>query len=154
MKNKPTHKPLTSKQYIRQRARMLPIAECWINDIWDESKMANIIVARQHTNGHLTVGVYLVDLLARGTKDTFYRFNIPRDEYESMLANFTPGESSRVDYPLVHNIIYGANEFAKEHGFKVCDEFALTSYILEEDTEEIEYLEISFGVDGKPFLFG
>ena len=47
--------------------------------------MANIIIARKHSNDNLTFGIYLVDLLCLGVKDSFYGFNIPEQEYRELI---------------------------------------------------------------------
>jgi hypothetical protein len=62
------------------------------------------------------------------------------------------GQFGKVAYPLVHNIIYGANAFAEDCGFKIHRDFELTQYVLEDDTDEIEYIDIEFGKNGEPFL--
>jgi len=116
--------------------------------------MAMIIVSRKHTTGSLTFGSYQVDLYCLGVKDTFWSFNALPDEMEiikTQFSNFFGGEELiKVDYPLVHNIIYGAEGFAGELGFSPHKDFALTQYILEEDDDKVEYIEIEFGMDGRP----
>jgi hypothetical protein len=37
---------LSPENYIRQKARTLPLYECWINAEWNEGKMATLIVAQ------------------------------------------------------------------------------------------------------------
>jgi hypothetical protein len=150
---------LSPEKYIRTRARTLPIGECWVNDNWQEAGMANIIVARKHVTGNLTLGIYLVDTFALGVKNTFFRFNIRKEDYNELVAGFkenfrdTNGsEYVRTEYAEVHNIIYGANAFAEDNDFKPCEDFELTQYILEEDDDRIELIEYEFGKDGKPFL--
>lgn len=69
-----------------------------------------------------------------------------------MLGRMQDDKFIKTDYSLVHNIIFGANEFAEDNGYKVCKNFNLTQFILEEDTEEIELIDIEFGRDGEPFL--
>jgi len=152
-------KQLTPENYIRTKARSLPIAECYVNADWHDYGMAQIFVARSHTNGHYTVGIYLVDTFALGVKDSFFRFNIPRadlDELIEAVASRYDEEIvqgfSKTDYAIVHNIIYGAIAFAEEFNFKTCKEFALTQYILEEDDDAIELIEYEFGKDGVPFI--
>ncbi|OFX57392.1 MAG: hypothetical protein A2046_06355 [Bacteroidetes bacterium GWA2_30_7] len=145
-------KQLSPETYIRTRARNLPIDKCFINQNWKETGIASIIVSRKHTNGNFTFGVYLVDLFALGTKDSFYRFNTAPDILEELKERMSKELVEEADYVLVHNIIYGANAYAEENGFKVCKEFILTQFILEEDTEDIELIEIEFGKDGKPLL--
>jgi hypothetical protein len=54
---------LSPENYIRKKARSLPIFECRVNGEWKESKMAQVLVARRHTNGNITACFYLVDLM-------------------------------------------------------------------------------------------
>ena len=51
---------------------------------------------------------------------------------------------------MAHNIIYGAIAYAEDLGFKPEKDWALSQFILEEDTEDIELIEVEFGKDGKP----
>jgi len=150
---------LSPEKYIRQKARLLPILECYVNKEWQNIGMAQIIVCRKHTIGNVTLGFYLVDTFALGVKDSFFRFNISPAEYADLVntlkQNFktdNADELIKTEYVTVHNIIYGALEFAKEYGYKPCKEFDTTQYILEEDTEEIELIEFEFGKNGKPLL--
>jgi len=142
----------TPQEYIRTRARKLPIDACYINQSWKESGMASIIVVRKHTNQNYTFGVYLVDIFALGTKDTFFNFNVSESVLTEMLERMEEDKFIKTDYALVHNIIYGGNEFAEDNGYKVCKDFKLTQFILEEDSEDIEFIDIEFGKDGEPFL--
>jgi len=147
-----TNKPISPKQYIRTRARNLPLDTCYINHNWKENRMASIFVVRKHSNHNFTFGIYLVDLLALGTKDTFYHFNVNESVLNELLERSEPENWMKVPYPLVHNIIYGANDFAEYNGFKLHGDFELTQHILEMDTDEVEYIEIEFGKNGEPFL--
>ncbi len=143
--------PSTPEKYIRTRARQLPVYECYINEQWKESGMANIIVARKHTNNNFTFGLYLVDLLCLGVKDTYYDFNITNFDYEDLKKEyFGKQDIVKCDYVLAHNIIYGAVEFADTFGFKPHKDFAVSKYILEEDDENVELMEIEFGEENKP----
>ncbi len=142
----------TPEQYIRTRARKLSLDACYLNEGWKESGLASIFIVRKHTNQNYTFGVYLVDLFALGTKDTFYNFNVPESVLTEMLGRMKEDKFLKTDYALVHNIIFGANEFAEDNGYKISKDFKLTQFILEEDTEDIELIDIEFGKDGKPFL--
>ena len=143
---------LTPENYIRQKARSLPVFECWLNNDWEENGLANILVGRKHSNGHITAGLYLVDLKCLGVKDSAYWFNIPEFEFREIL-NRASGRMymESVSYTLVHNIIFAGLEFADDFGFKPYKEFtSVAQYILEEDTDDIEVIEIDCGMDGKP----
>ena len=142
---------LSPVQYIRQKARTLPIHECWINVGWEDG-LANITVARKHTNGNLTLGLYLVDLKCLGVKDSHYFFNISPGEYNELLLHTKESmDIEPADYTLVHNIIFAGIEFAEDFGFKPHHDFSVSQYILEEDTEDIEWMEIECGHNGQPF---
>ena len=143
---------LSPENYIRKKARSLPIHECWITENWEDSGMANIVIARSHTNGNITFCIYLVDLYCLGVKDSIYNFNTPKTEYRSFIEKFSSGMAIElVEYALVHNIIFAAVEFAEDFGFKPCKDFtSLTEFMLEEDNEDIELIEIECGKNGKP----
>lgn len=140
-------------KYIKTRCRDLPVKECLINIDWREGDMANILIAREQPSGKLIVGMYLVDLLCLGVKNTFYHYSIDTFEYDDLLESIQMSlESEPCDYTLAHNIIYGAVEFAEELGIKPHKDFSITRYILAEDDESIEYMDLEFGRDGVPVL--
>jgi hypothetical protein len=142
---------LSPENYIRTKVRTLPIYECLINEIWKEEGIANIIIARNHINGNITVCFYLVDLFCLGVKDTHYMFNISRDEYQEIVIKSQHLDPITISYELAHNIIYAALEFAEEFGFKPHKDFtSITRFMLEEDTDDIELIEIECGKNGKP----
>ena len=145
---------LSPENYIRKKARTLPVFECLINNDWEEAKMANLIVARRHTNGNITAGLYLVDLLCLGIKDTFWFFNIPEHEYREKLESFlkiSEDEVGTIDYDLAHNIVFAGIGLAEELEFKPHKDFtAVTQYILEEDTDDVPIIEIECGIYGLP----
>jgi len=143
---------LSPENYIRKKVRSLPIYECWINADWENSGMANIVIARRHTNGNITFCLYLVDLLCLGVKDTFFKFNITETEYRNFLEKLEEEMGMKITgYALVHNIILSGVEFAEEYGFKPYKDFtSVTEFMLEEDNDDIELIEIECGRDGKP----
>lgn|GEM_PF-1307053 len=147
--------PDTPEKYIKNRARSLPLGECYINSGWEDSGMAFILVTRNHTNGNITVGSFQVDLYCLGVKDTFWLFNQEPEVISGIkkrMADFSDGsdEIVPVAYVLAHNIIYGSIAFAEELGFRPHKDFKLSQYILEEDDERIEFMDIEFGLDGYP----
>jgi hypothetical protein len=142
---------LSPENYIRQKARTLPIHECRVNANWQDSGMANLIVSRKHTNGNVTIGLFLVDIFCLGVKDAHYRFNISDMDYREFIDNFEsqlPVEI--ISYTLAHNIVYSAIEFAEDFGFKPHPKFtSVAQYMLEEDTDDIELIDIECGKNGK-----
>jgi hypothetical protein len=143
---------LSPENYIRQKARNLALYECLVNKDWEDGKMANIIVARVHANGNMTVGLYLVDLLCLGVKDTQYFFNMPAYEYDELVAKMEDAYGLlKIPYDLAHNIVFAGVVFAEEYGFKPHKDFnSITINILEEDTDDIDLIDIECGMEGKP----
>lgn len=144
---------LSPENYIRQRARKLPIFKCYINEGWDEGGLAQVTIARQHVNGNITYCSYLVDLHCLGIKDTLFDFNIPEEHFNQVVDRMSEEyELVETDYALVHNIIYAGWEFAEEIGFKPHKDFlSTTQYMLDEDNETIPIIEIHCGdKDGIP----
>ena len=146
---------LSPENYIRKKARNLPVKDCYINKDWKDARICNIIIVRQHTNGNVTFCMYMVDLDCLGVKDSLYQFNIPYAQFEDFLKE---GKREydlsliKTPYKLVHNIIHAGIEYAEEYGFKPCKEFtAVTGYFLDEDTDDIPLIQIECGgEDGKP----
>ena len=145
---------LSPENYIRQRARNLPIFKCLVNEGWEEDGLAQLTISRRHINGNITYCSYLVDLKCLGVKDTFYDFNIPEAHFEQVVERMEQGYALvGVEYALAHNIIHAGWEFGEDIGFKAHKDFlSITRYMLEEDSDAIPFIKIDCGdVDGKPF---
>ena len=153
MKGKVISMPNTPEAQIRTRARRLPIGKCYINQGWENAKMASVIVSRKHVNGNLTYGFYLVDLNLLGVKDCVFAFNESPVEMEERIRNHTV-KLIECDYVLAHNIIFEGIAFAESYGFEPVKDFVKTGiYILEEDSDEIPSMDIPLGKDGVPVVF-
>lgn len=153
-KRKVAPKPMGEREYIKKVARKLPIAKCKINESWKEDGMVSITIGRQKGNGDFVVGMYLIDTLLLGLKDTTYLGQMADFELAEMIENYAQSSGLNLidcDPVLAQNIIYGAIEFAEDFGFQPHKDFKLTEYILN-DVETIEFMDIEFGRDGKPVL--
>ncbi|MEA4936724.1 MAG: plasmid pRiA4b ORF-3 family protein [Paludibacter sp.] len=145
---------LSPENYIRQKARNLPVYKCLVNSNWKDNGIAEILISRKHANGNLTTGMYMIDLYCLGVRDSFYHFNRPEFEFNELVENLSEGlDMIPIDYALAHNIIHAALEFSEDLGFKPHKDFtSVTQYILEEDTEDVELIEIECGLNGKPMF--
>lgn len=143
---KPQAAKFSPKSYLKERGRKLPLGQCLINDNWEEMGMAHIFVNRTHVNGNVTFGSYLVDIFERGLKDSYAQVNQPVHILEEILEKY-PVAFVEIEYALAHNIIYGGLEFSKEQGYPTQKDFIWTQFVLEEDTDEIPFMEIGFGSD-------
>jgi len=142
---------LTPENYIRQKSKTLPIAECLVNSDWDKNKMCQVVVIRKHITGYATACFYLVDLSLLGVKNTMFKFNAPIEEIKKILEkNAAP--LIEISYELAHNIIFASVEYAQEYGFKPHRDFTSTTiHFLEEDNDNVPLIEITCGgTNGKP----
>ena len=140
-------------KYIREKGRSLPIVACWVQEDWEKKGLTYVLVVRQHKTGNYTVGVFLVDTYCLGVKDSLFRFHMDEQEYKILLENIgNIFPLKEISYVEAHNLIYGAIAFAEEAGISPHKSFALTQYLLEEDTEDIPLLDRPFGQDGKYYL--
>ena len=157
-KKKSTNKPqvqLSPANYIKQAARKVPIYECLINEGWEEGGMAQIFVARKKQHGNIILGIYVVDTFCLGLKNTMFQHNISEYEYEQHkkeVSRNTSMEWEELSPNTCFNIIYGAIEYAEDLGFMPNKDFSTTEYILD-DVESLEFEDIEFGRNGKPYYF-
>lgn len=152
-KNNMKQAKISPDRYMKERVRNLPIGKCYINPDWEEQGLAHIILTRNRAGGQLVYVSLLLDTFCLGVKDAEYAIDFTPKELEEALAHFRKNhELEEIDYVKVHNIIYGAIEFAEEGGVSPVKEFAPASYILEEDTDDIPLIEYEYGKDGKHFL--
>lgn len=151
-KKQTEQKQCSPQEYIRSRARKLPLGDCYLTSGWEECGEAVACVVRIHPQHTYTVGVYLIDTFCLGVKDSYWYFSIDEHEFEELMVRLNPYNLSQMSYEEVHNLIYGAVAFAEEGGIAPHESFKLTQYLLEEDTEDIPFIEYEFGKDGKHFL--
>jgi len=144
---------LSPQKYITTKARSLPFSECYVNEDWTSKGMATIVLTKQMPSGKFIFASYLVDLYCLGLKDTTSKFNVSATECQELLDQFSSNQMMvNCDVSFIHNLIYGAIDYAEEIGFKPHKDFGLTEYMLDTDliTDGID--EIEFGKNGKPFF--
>ena len=113
--------------------------------------MQIFLVTREKKNGNIIVGFYLIDMYCLGLKNTFYLELSGITELENTFLNHARDTYEELDDSYVFNCIYGAIEYAEDCGISPHDNFKITEYILD-DVEEIDFIEIEFGLNGRPFL--
>ncbi|MDD4747360.1 MAG: hypothetical protein RBR35_13520 [Salinivirgaceae bacterium] len=142
----------TDRQYIINQVRKLPVHECFVSADWKESQQVNIFISRKMSGDYYCLAIYFVDLLCLGIIDCHYRVKVDTDDYNKLLNRHIGLEAStdfiKVDYSVVHNIIYEALEYALSFGFQPHKAFALVKYFLQEDTNDIEIIDIPLGYQG------
>jgi len=135
-----------------QQARRYPIFQCWINEGWEESGLATVLIIRRSPFEELFYGVYLIDIFCLGLKNTYSNFNFFASEasmlVDSVFRNQTPIPCSPA---LAHEIIYGGIDYAARLGFKPHKDFSSSRHILEPRETYPPSGQVEFGKDGKPF---
>lgn len=143
---------LSDTDYLKQRMRSVEIGTCYISPSIHELGLGHVVVTRRHTGGNVSVGCYFVDTFCLGVKDSFYRLRMTPYEFSFFMKPLEREGVEECSYEEAHNWIYGAIDFAEEGGIKPDKSFALTKYILEEDTDDVPLIEYEFGKDGQHFL--
>jgi hypothetical protein len=139
---------ISPENYIRTRARNLPIHQCWVNKDWRRIGTATVMVVRKHVSGNITFGIYIVDLMCMGVRESIYQYNVPEVHLKMMISDAAKGglRFVAISYRLAHNIVYSAIEYAEEYGFHPTTSFTrVTQYILEADTDAIPLVRIRCG---------
>lgn len=143
--------PFSPKKFLKERMRSIPIGDCYMSDDINIHGEGIVLITRKHTGGRISVGCFLVDIWCTGVKDTYCKLRMDQPDFEEFLERFKD-YCSLCTYNEVHNLIYGAIEFAEEAGIPPHKDFVYTKYFLEEDTDDIPLIEYEYGKDGKHLL--
>lgn len=139
---------------VLRQARSYPVYECLISESWqkDEPGLVQIVLARQQPGGDICFGVYLVDKLCLGLKNTFANANFSRSRYQDEILDRITGRSEMKDCPLelAHQMIYESIDYAAQFGFEPNKDFALSQFMLQPRGELEEPYHLTFGKNGKP----
>ncbi len=139
---------------ILRQARSYPVYECLISESWqqDEPGLVQIVLARQQPGGDICFGVYLVDKLCLGLKNTFANANFSRSRYQDEILDPISRRSKLKDCPieLAHQMIYESIDYAAQFGFEPNKDFALSQFMLQPRGELEEPYHLTFGKNGKP----
>lgn len=138
---------------ILRQARSYPVYECLISASWqkDEPGLVEIVLARQQPGGDICFGVYLVDKLCLGLKNTFARANYsPARYHDEVKSIFREMKSQECPLELAHQMIYESIDYAAQFGFEPNEDFVLSQFLLQPRGELEEPYHLTFGKDGKP----
>lgn len=129
-----------------------PVDQCLINPGWEEMGQARITVTRQQENGHLILGVYLVDTFCLGVKNAFCNAEMTTEQIQEELLprQYFDHPPDDISLAYARAVIFGAIEYAKDLGFEPHPDFKLASHVL--GTADLaEDCDIHFGgPEGKP----
>src|SRR5438552_6185401 len=145
-----------SSPAVIRRARDFPLVECWISADWQNESpgLVQIIVTRQQPDDLLCFGMYLVDKLCLGLKNTFARANYTPARYQQELqAMFQKVQPKSCPPELAYQMIYEGIDYAAKFGFAPQKDFELTQNMLAPRGEFNASYKLKFGQkNGKPLF--
>lgn len=78
--NKTGAQPMSPEKYIKEKARKLPLGNCFTYANRKDADEITVIVTRIHPKGTVTCADFCIDKLCRGLIGTNYFFNVsPRN---------------------------------------------------------------------------
>ena len=151
-RKKAKQKPVVKQNFdklIKEKARSYPITICFISRNWKENGFAQVLIVRENGLEKAIFGAFLIDFYCLGVKDSVAEFLLIEDLKEKIKIFMERDSFIQIDTMLAQNIVYGAVEYAEDLGFKPNKEFRTAQYVLD-DLDDLEYMEVEFGKDGKP----
>lgn len=144
---------LTPRKYIIRKARSFPFHESLVQESYYQGEgVATVLVSRMEPSGKYTVAIFLLDIFCLGIKSSSYRCHLLPYEYEEIKeASNEPFGYRHEELRFVHNLIYGALDYAEDLGFKPDSDFGVAEYVLDPELVDEGINAIEFGRDGKPY---
>ena len=142
-------------RYYLKNARDYPILGCWVYAQWETSGIAPVIIARKQSEDRVIFGVCMIDLWCLGIKDAYANADISLSTFQKNLPRMCSNEPQECSVEFAHELIYGAMDFAKGHGFSPHRDFKrqMVDKVLDPPDMHPRTHNIEFGKDGKPFYF-
>jgi tetratricopeptide (TPR) repeat protein len=137
---------------LLKRSSDFRIHEIWLNEDWQTTGLAHVLVIRQLFNLRYLASFYLVDVFCLGLKNTFSHISINAQDIQK-LKNEIPQTLVEASYEDVRSITLGAIDYARQYDFEPISEvtsgWEKSKYMIE--SERTYENKFSFGKEGKPF---
>ncbi len=137
-----------SSPAVIRHARDFPLVECWISADWQKDTLGliEIIVARRQPDDNICFGVYLVDKLCLGVKNTFARAKFSPARYQHEVQAIFGDTGPQACSPgLAYQMIYESIEYAAQFGFSPDKDFELTQHMLAPRGDFSALYKLEFG---------
>ncbi len=117
-----------------------------------EKGVKNIFVSKIQDNDHYAYVIFKVDTYCRGVKSVEMGCNLTESEYQNRKTEYLNTISKNEPHNLayLHNLIYGAYDFAEQYGCKAHKDFGIAENILNTDLIDDGIDQIEFGKNGIP----
>ncbi len=145
---------LSPEKYLRSgMARRLEKGACFVSDSIEDYGEGIVVVSRNHAGGRVSFATYLIDAYCLGVKDTYYHLRVEQYEFEDFIENMVNRLGvNECSYEEAHNWVWGGVAWAEEAGIAPHKDFAITQFMLDDDTDDVPLIDLPFGKDGKHFL--
>jgi len=149
----PKPKPVSfqSTQQVLENARTYPIVECSVIDNWEQGGMTTATIARELAPGRILYASFVIDAYCLGVKDAMVKVDISRAAYTAALPILTKHQPKLCDSAYLHELVYGAVEYAARFGFEPHPDYKKACLVLDPPEMHPRTHQIEFGKDGQPF---
>jgi hypothetical protein len=133
-------------------ARNSPVKRCFVRKNIFSEGIGTAIVSRQMPNGHLGVGVYLLDVWCLGVKNTYFSI-LSENEFLDRIKHIEVNEPLGTLHPsCARKIIEQCVEYSDKLGFKPHNDYKISRQLLMDLDPNVCPNQYSFGKDEKPFF--
>ena len=132
-------------------ARNSPINRCFVRKSIFSEGIGTAIVSREMPNGHLGVGVYLLDVWCLGVKNTYFSI-LSENEFLDRIKQIEINEHLETLHPsCARKIIEQCVKYSDKLGFKPHKDYKISRQLLMDLDPNLCPNQYTFGKDGKPF---
>ena len=132
-------------------ARNSSINRCFVRKNIFSEGIGTAIVSREMPNGHLVVGVYLLDVWCLGVKNTYFSI-LSENEFLNRIKQIEVNENLDTLHPsCARKIIEQCVEYSDKLGFKPHKDYKISRQLLMDLDPNVCPNQYTFGKDGKPF---
>jgi hypothetical protein len=113
--------------------------------------IGNVIFSRRMSDGHIGMGVFLLDVFCLGVKDAFFAM-VEEFKYISKVKQIATEEDLETVHPsCVRKLVQGAVAYAEQFGLKPHRDYRMAKRIFGDVDPAVCPQNFQYGHEGKPF---
>ena len=124
---------------------------CYVNEGWQDISLAQVVFTRHRGDGDLLFASFIVDLAARGVKDSAVLTCMSPSAFAERLAT-SPSPMERISFDCGARIVETGVAYAASLGIAPHPDWDLGRAIYADANPSACTLEVPCGVDGKPMF--
>lgn len=145
------NKKFSPIKYLKEKGRKLPIDRCLISDAYERQGLTICLIVRKQPSGKFSFANILIDRYCLGVRNSMADCNFSEFDLEEHIQNLEQNAAiEEVSPEYLHNMVYGAIDFAEDLGFKPPKDFYIAEYLLDEELVTDAINDIEMGQNGKP----